>query len=321
VSSPSAAVVVRPAAPGDVTTIYGFIRELAEYERAPDAVTGTPEMLHQALFGPRPSAESLLAVDENGKSLGFALFYATFSTWECRPGIWLEDLFVPARLRRGGVGGALLSELAAIAVKRGCARLEWTALDWNAPAIAFYAGQAMGRPFLKSLGAETRVERERRSVPVERGPFKPRAPALHSERRERPEQLAADTAAAPSLRHEQVLQPDPGPALPRGERPVKECEPHRLTARIDREQGFGAPTRSEQRLAEHVGGAGDRVRGTLVGRELADEAVHRRHILRLRGPDRHCAHAPVGGVISRLRILPVGPLGSSSMIHTDRGYL
>jgi GNAT superfamily N-acetyltransferase len=140
VSSPSAAVVVRPAAPGDVTTIYGFIRELAEYERAPDAVTGTPEMLHQALFGPRPSAESLLAVDENGKSLGFALFYATFSTWECRPGIWLEDLFVPARLRRGGVGGALLSELAAIAVKRGCARLEWTALDWNAPAIAFYAG-------------------------------------------------------------------------------------------------------------------------------------------------------------------------------------
>jgi GNAT superfamily N-acetyltransferase len=134
-------VSVRPAGPEDVATMFGFIRELASYERAPEAVTGTPEMLHEALFGSRPSAEALLAVGgEPREQLGFALFHGTFSTWECRPGIWLEDLFVPERWRRSGVGGALLRALAAIAVQRGCARLEWTALDWNAPALTFYAG-------------------------------------------------------------------------------------------------------------------------------------------------------------------------------------
>jgi GNAT superfamily N-acetyltransferase len=133
-------VTVRPARPEDVATIYGFIRELAAYERAPDAVTGTGEMLHEALFGEQPSAEALLAIGADGESLGFALFHGTFSTWECRPGIWLEDLYVPERRRRGGVGGALLRALAALAVQRGCARLEWTALDWNSPALTFYAG-------------------------------------------------------------------------------------------------------------------------------------------------------------------------------------
>lgn len=133
-------VTIRPARPDDVATIYAFIEELAAYERAPGAVTGTPAMLHEALFGERPSAEALLAVDADGAPLGFALFHSTFSTWECRPGIWLEDLYVPERLRRGGVGGRLLAALAAIAVERGCARLEWTALDWNAPALSFYAG-------------------------------------------------------------------------------------------------------------------------------------------------------------------------------------
>jgi GNAT superfamily N-acetyltransferase len=132
-------IVVRPALPDDVETIHGFIRDLAAYERAPDQVTGTTAMLHDGLFGDQPSAEALLAVDAGGIPLGFALFHGTFSTWECRPGIWLEDLYVPARLRRSGVGGALLRALAAIAVERGCARLEWTALDWNEPAIAFYA--------------------------------------------------------------------------------------------------------------------------------------------------------------------------------------
>jgi GNAT superfamily N-acetyltransferase len=133
-------IIVRPAGPDDVATIHGFIRELAAYERAPDAVTGTPQMLHEALFGPRPSAEALLATDAEGEPLGFAVFHGTFSSWECRPGIWLEDLYVPERLRRGGVGRRLLAALAAIAVDRGCARLEWTALDWNAPARDFYAG-------------------------------------------------------------------------------------------------------------------------------------------------------------------------------------
>jgi GNAT superfamily N-acetyltransferase len=132
-------VAVRPARPEDVAAIHGFIRELADYEQALDQVTGTPEMLGDALFGARSSAEALVAVDADGAGLGFALFHGTFSTWECLPGIWLEDLYVPARTRRSGVGGALLRAVAAIAVERGCARLEWTTLDWNEPALAFYA--------------------------------------------------------------------------------------------------------------------------------------------------------------------------------------
>ena len=132
------AVAIRAARPGDVEAIHGFIVELAEYERAPDQVTGTVAMLRGALFGPRPSAEALIA-ETGSQPIGFALFHATFSTWECAPGIWLEDLFLPERHRRRGVGGALLSALAAIAVARGCPRLEWHALDWNAPALGFYA--------------------------------------------------------------------------------------------------------------------------------------------------------------------------------------
>lgn len=133
----SAAVRVRPAAADDVDVIYGFICELAAYERAPDQVTGTPAMLAAALFGPRPAAEALIA-DRNGEAVGFALFHGTFSTWECTAGIWLEDLYVPERHRRLGAGRALLSALAAVAVARGCARLEWHALDWNTPALDFY---------------------------------------------------------------------------------------------------------------------------------------------------------------------------------------
>jgi GNAT superfamily N-acetyltransferase len=101
-------------------------------------VTGTPELLEAALFGPQLSAEGLIAELE-GESAGFAIFHGTFSTWECRAGIWLEDLYVPERYRRAGVGGALLAHLAQITVERGCARLEWNALDWNSPALDFYA--------------------------------------------------------------------------------------------------------------------------------------------------------------------------------------
>ncbi len=132
------AVTVRPAEPRDVELIHSLIVELATYERAPEQVVGTPEMLRDALFGPRPSAEALIA-EMDGQAVGFALFHGTFSTWECRPGIWLEDLYVPPEHRRGGVGLALLTELARITIERGCARLEWTALDWNTPALDFYA--------------------------------------------------------------------------------------------------------------------------------------------------------------------------------------
>jgi len=121
-----------------VRQIYAFICELAAYERAPEKVTGTPELLSTALFAPSRSAEVLIAEDGEA-AVGFALFHSTFSTWECRPGIWLEDLYVPVRHRRAGVGRALLARVARLAVDRGCARLEWHALDWNTPALDFYA--------------------------------------------------------------------------------------------------------------------------------------------------------------------------------------
>lgn len=129
---------IRPAAPADVGLIYSLIKELADYERAPEKVTGSAEQLARALFGPDPSAEALIAV-LGGEPVGFALFHRSFSTWECRPGLWLEDLYVPPRHRRSGVGGALLARVAEIAVERDCARLEWAALDWNTPALDFYA--------------------------------------------------------------------------------------------------------------------------------------------------------------------------------------
>jgi GNAT superfamily N-acetyltransferase len=133
---------IRDAGPQDVGLIYGWIVELAEYERARDQVRGTPEQLEDALFGPRPTAEALIAeASEDGtryEPAGFAVYHGTFSTWECRAGVWLEDLYVPPAYRRAGVGGALLSHLAGITVARGCARLEWAALDWNTPALDFY---------------------------------------------------------------------------------------------------------------------------------------------------------------------------------------
>ena len=103
---------IRPAQPGDVDLIYGWIVELAEYERARDQVRGTPELLEHALFGDHPSAEGLIAETQADEDLwqpaGFAVFHSTFSTWECRPGIWLEDLYIPPAGRRVGVGGAFL---------------------------------------------------------------------------------------------------------------------------------------------------------------------------------------------------------------------
>jgi GNAT superfamily N-acetyltransferase len=117
--------------------MFAFIVELAEYERASDQVTGTAELLREALFGEHPSAEALVA-ELTGEMVGWAVFHFTFSTWECRPGIWLEDLYVPVAHRRLGVGGVLLRHLAELTIERGCTRLEWNALDWNNPALRFY---------------------------------------------------------------------------------------------------------------------------------------------------------------------------------------
>ena len=115
-----------------------MIRELAAYERAADRVTGTEAMLADALFGERPVAEAIIA-EVDGAAAAFALYFTTFSTWLCRPSLYLEDLFVRPDQRRGGVGRQLLSHLARIAVQRGCARLDWSALTWNTPALEFYA--------------------------------------------------------------------------------------------------------------------------------------------------------------------------------------
>jgi GNAT superfamily N-acetyltransferase len=133
----STAVTIRDARPEDVALIFGWVVELATYERAADKVTGTESLLREALFGERPSAEAVIAEIE-GEPVGFALYHGTFSTWEARPGIWLEDLYVPPERRRAGVGLALLSHLARLTVERGCARLEWAALEWNTPALNFY---------------------------------------------------------------------------------------------------------------------------------------------------------------------------------------
>ena len=129
---------VRPAAPADVPTIHRFVRELAAFERAPDAVVSTEAMLHDALFGATPAAAEALIAERDGAPVGFAIFHHTFSTWTGRRGVWLDDLYVTPDARGGGVGAALLQAVAAIAVARDCARFEWWVLDWNTPAIDFY---------------------------------------------------------------------------------------------------------------------------------------------------------------------------------------
>lgn len=128
---------LRPASPHDIPLILSLIRELAEYEREPDAAVATEPLLHQHLFGEHPCAECLIA-ELNGDSQGFALFFHNFSTWRGRPGLYLEDLFVRPAARGSGLGRAMLVHLARLAVSRGCARMEWAVLDWNEPAIGFY---------------------------------------------------------------------------------------------------------------------------------------------------------------------------------------
>jgi GNAT superfamily N-acetyltransferase len=143
------AVRVRPATPADVEALHGLIVGLARFHGGEAEITGTPAMLSQALFGTAPSTEAL--VGEVGQELaGMAVFHATFSTYECLPGLWLEDLFVDPRFRGSGVGRALVAELARLTVERGGTRLEWHRAEWNESALHFYTG----------LGAEM-VGRER----------------------------------------------------------------------------------------------------------------------------------------------------------------
>jgi GNAT superfamily N-acetyltransferase len=128
---------IRLAVAADVPTILGFIRALAEYEKLTHALVATQDLLREHLFGPTPAASVLIASEED-RPVGFALFFTNFSTFLARPGIYLEDLFVEPDFRGRGVGRALLTAVAAEAVRRGCGRLEWAVLDWNSPAIRFY---------------------------------------------------------------------------------------------------------------------------------------------------------------------------------------
>ncbi|MCT2591832.1 GNAT family N-acetyltransferase [Streptomyces sp. N2-109] len=136
--------MIRTAAPADVPVIRAMVRELAEYERAPEHARATDEQLHSALFGPHPAVFALIAEDDGGAPVGFALWFRNFSTWTGTHGVYLEDLFVRPEARGAGHGKALLSALAEICVEHGYERFEWWVLDWNTPSIGFY----------QSLGAE-----------------------------------------------------------------------------------------------------------------------------------------------------------------------
>ncbi len=133
----TARIAIRSATADDAGLVLQFIRELAEYERLPHEVTATEALLRETMFGERPVAEALIA-SRGGHAVGFAVFFASYSTWLARPGLYLEDLFVRPEARGKGIGRALLEHLAGLALARGWGRLEWRVLDWNAPSIAFY---------------------------------------------------------------------------------------------------------------------------------------------------------------------------------------
>jgi GNAT superfamily N-acetyltransferase len=128
---------IRSATSDDAATILAFIRGLAEYEKMPDAVEVTEATLASQLRSASPPFECLIAKDGE-RAVGFALLFHTYSTWRGRQGLWLEDLFVLPDERRRGVGKRLLDRVVSLAKERGCGRVEWSVLDWNQPAIAFY---------------------------------------------------------------------------------------------------------------------------------------------------------------------------------------
>ncbi|MGH8888236.1 MAG: GNAT family N-acetyltransferase [Acidothermaceae bacterium] len=139
--------MIRPARPDDVATIVELIKELATYEREPDAVQATAVDLQAALFGEQPAVFALIAEHDEGSTpqiAGFALWFLNFSTWVGKHGIYLEDLYVKPEFRNYGYGKALLTELASIAHERGYGRLEWSVLDWNEPAHGFYRSLGAG---------------------------------------------------------------------------------------------------------------------------------------------------------------------------------
>lgn len=127
---------IRPATEADAELLFELILELATYEKLADQVAGDAETLRRSLFEQR-AAEALI-VERGGEAVGYAIFFTTFSTFETRSGVWLEDVYVRPEHRRGGIGAAVMEHLAALALERGHVRLEWCALTWNEPALRFY---------------------------------------------------------------------------------------------------------------------------------------------------------------------------------------
>ncbi|GHD63266.1 GNAT family N-acetyltransferase [Jeongeupia chitinilytica] len=128
---------VRPATPGDVAAILAMVRELAEFEQLGHLVTGSIEKLHDDLFGPHPACECLIG-EADGETAAFALYFHNYSTFLTRRGLYLEDLYVRPAYRGRGYAKAIMIHLAQLARERGCGRFEWSVLDWNSNAIAFY---------------------------------------------------------------------------------------------------------------------------------------------------------------------------------------
>ncbi|MEY3402422.1 MAG: GNAT family N-acetyltransferase [Dolichospermum sp.] len=130
-------LIVRFAQPGDVITLFKLIQGLAEYEKLSHAVIGNAEALEDHLFGSPKYVDAIIA-EIDGQAVGFAIFFHNYSTFLTKPGIYLEDIFVSPEYRRQGIGKALLTKVAQIAVERDCGRLEWSVLDWNVSAQEFY---------------------------------------------------------------------------------------------------------------------------------------------------------------------------------------
>jgi GNAT superfamily N-acetyltransferase len=141
----SSRFAIRPATPADVAHIHAMIVELAVFEKLEHMVVATEALLHEGLFGVRPSCEAIIG-EADGEVVTFALFFHNFSTFLTRKGLYLEDLYVRQAHRGQGYGSQMLAHLAKLAVERNCGRFEWSVLDWNEPAINFY--KAMGAEIL-----------------------------------------------------------------------------------------------------------------------------------------------------------------------------
>ena len=158
---------IRKATSEDVALILTFIRALAEFEREPDAVTATEADLLRDGFGAEPYFHCLISEWDDGsgpRPAGFAFYFFNYSTWTGRPGLYLEDLFVHPEFRGHGIGKALLARVAAIAVDKGCPRLQWEVLDWNTPAVEFY--RSLGADFLDEWRNVRMTEKAIRALAV-----------------------------------------------------------------------------------------------------------------------------------------------------------